>query len=138
MGTSSLNSSPHTRTTVPDEYGGSFENRLRFLREILEAVRREVKDAIPVGVRISADECLEGGMTVADSTRIAQTLETARAYRHSRRLAWIAHELHEGHRRERRAGGLPAPDERPLSLLRLRRLGRRDRRTSLTQRPTYC
>lgn len=68
--------SPYTNHRT-DEYGGSFENRLRFLREILEAVRREVKGAIPVGVRISADECIEGGMTVADSTRIAQTLEAA-------------------------------------------------------------
>lgn len=66
--------SPYTNHRE-DEYGGSFENRLRFLREILEACRREVKGAIPVGVRISADEQIEGGMTVADATRIAQTLE---------------------------------------------------------------
>jgi 2,4-dienoyl-CoA reductase-like NADH-dependent reductase (Old Yellow Enzyme family) len=68
--------SPYTNHRE-DDYGGSFENRLRFLRQILEAVRSEVRDAIPVGVRISADECIDGGLVVADSIRIAQTLEAA-------------------------------------------------------------
>lgn len=68
--------SPYTNHRE-DGYGGSPENRLRFLREILEAVRREIKDEIPVGVRISADECVDGGMTVADAIAIAQSLEKA-------------------------------------------------------------
>src|SRR6185369_2630405 len=39
-----------------DEYGGSFENRLRFLREVIASVRAHVDDATIVGLRISGDE----------------------------------------------------------------------------------
>jgi len=44
-----------------DAYGGSLDNRLRFLREIIEAVRDRVGSAIVVGVRISGDEMQAGG-----------------------------------------------------------------------------
>lgn len=39
-----------------DEYGGSFENRLRFLKEVIASVRAHVDDATVVGLRISGDE----------------------------------------------------------------------------------
>ncbi|MFL5846902.1 MAG: FAD-dependent oxidoreductase [Solirubrobacteraceae bacterium] len=45
-----------------DEYGGSAENRLRFAEEILRAVREVVGDRAAVGIRISADELLPGGL----------------------------------------------------------------------------
>ena len=45
-----------------DGYGGSLENRTRFLREILAAVRAETGRAYPVGVRIVADERVPGGL----------------------------------------------------------------------------
>lgn len=41
-----------------DEYGGSFENRLRFLREIIEGIRKECGD-YPIIVRLTVDECYD-------------------------------------------------------------------------------
>ncbi|QIX53875.1 FAD-dependent oxidoreductase [Rhodococcus sp. DMU1] len=58
-----------------DEYGGSFENRLRFLREIIGAVRSEVGRDYPVGIRISADEKFEGGMGTAEASDIVSAVE---------------------------------------------------------------
>lgn len=45
-----------------DEYGGSLEQRLRFLRESIEAVRARVEDRIAVGLRISVDEASHDGL----------------------------------------------------------------------------
>ena len=58
-----------------DEYGGSLENRLRITLEVIEAVRREVGDKFPVGVRISADEFTPGGLTPDVMIEVAQRLE---------------------------------------------------------------
>jgi len=44
-----------------DEYGGSFENRMRFVKEVYQAIREEVGNDYPIGIRISADEFVEGG-----------------------------------------------------------------------------
>ena len=57
-----------------DEYGGSTENRARFLIEILEAVRAEVGD-FPLGVRLSGTDFIEGGVDPAESARIAKLIE---------------------------------------------------------------
>lgn len=56
-----------------DHYGGSLANRLRFPLETLVRVREAVGNA-PLGIRISADEFLEGGLTVADMGEIAVRL----------------------------------------------------------------
>lgn len=58
-----------------DDYGGTLENRVRFLREALSAVRAEVGPGFPVGVRLSADEYIPGGLTPQDTARIAQLVE---------------------------------------------------------------
>lgn len=59
-----------------DEYGGSFENRLRFCREIIQAVRDIVGPDFTLGVRLNADEMHpKGGLTLEDSKRIAVHLE---------------------------------------------------------------
>jgi 2,4-dienoyl-CoA reductase-like NADH-dependent reductase (Old Yellow Enzyme family)/thioredoxin reductase len=55
-----------------DEYGGSFENRLRFPREILERVRAAVGADFVVGYRHGSDEFVAGGLTVDDAVRIAE------------------------------------------------------------------
>jgi protein disulfide-isomerase A1 len=47
---------PQKRT---DQYGGSFENRTRFLREIIETVRSVIPDSMPLWLRISATEWME-------------------------------------------------------------------------------
>jgi len=56
-----------------DEYGGTFENRTRLLREVIAAVRRVVTG--PLWLRISASEWIEGGWTIDDSVRLAQSLD---------------------------------------------------------------
>jgi 2,4-dienoyl-CoA reductase-like NADH-dependent reductase (Old Yellow Enzyme family) len=59
-----------------DEYGGSFDNRIRFLLEVIDAVRDEVGDEIPVGVRVNGDDYLkEGAWTLTDLCRLAPILE---------------------------------------------------------------
>ena len=55
-----------------DEHGGSFENRMRFGREVLEAIRAEVGHDYVVGIRMPGDEKLEGGLTQADCLEIAR------------------------------------------------------------------
>lgn len=57
-----------------DEYGGSEENRWRFPREVYEVIREEVGDDVPVGFRLSADEDVEGGLTVAHSIAFIQKM----------------------------------------------------------------
>lgn len=54
-----------------DEYGGSFDNRIRFLLEIIDAVRSEWPDELPLFLRISASDWKESGWTVEDSARLA-------------------------------------------------------------------
>lgn len=49
--------SPNTNWRT-DEYGGSFENRLRFLKEIIDGIRAECGD-YPIIVRLSVDECYD-------------------------------------------------------------------------------
>ena len=55
-----------------DEYGGSLTKRMRFGLELVEAVRREVGDDFIVGIRMSGDEMLEGGLSHEDCIEIAQ------------------------------------------------------------------
>ena len=57
-----------------DDYGGSTENRARFLIEILQAVRGEVGD-FPIGVRLSGTDFIEGGVDPAEAARIAKLVE---------------------------------------------------------------
>lgn len=58
-----------------DLYGGSLENRLRFAREVLSAVRYRVGPDLPITMRISGDELVDGGLSIDDTVRIAQNLQ---------------------------------------------------------------
>ena len=58
-----------------DEYGGSFENRTRLLREITQAVRSTWPEDLPLFVRISATDWVEDGWTPEDSVRLANSLK---------------------------------------------------------------
>lgn len=60
-----------------DEYGGSLENRMRFVIEIAEATRKVWPDNLPLFARISATDWVEGGWTLADSITLSQRLNTA-------------------------------------------------------------
>jgi 2,4-dienoyl-CoA reductase-like NADH-dependent reductase (Old Yellow Enzyme family) len=57
-----------------DEYGGSFENRTRFLLEVTDAVRKVIGEELPLFVRISATDWVEGGWTIDDSVKLAEIL----------------------------------------------------------------
>ncbi|GAC1432770.1 MAG: NADH:flavin oxidoreductase/NADH oxidase [Terriglobales bacterium] len=59
-----------------DEYGGSFENRTRLLREIVKRVRIEWPDGSPLFVRISATDWVEGGWDAEQSVELARQLKT--------------------------------------------------------------
>lgn len=65
--------SPFTNKRT-DEYGGELENRMRFLTEILDAVRKEVGYDFVVGIRIVGDEFIEGGLTLDDTKDIVKRL----------------------------------------------------------------
>lgn len=58
-----------------DKYGGGFENRIRFVMEIVEAVRAEWPEEYPLFLRISASEWAEGGWNVEDSIRLAEIVK---------------------------------------------------------------
>lgn len=58
-----------------DDYGGNFMNRLRFPLEIIARAKELVGDDYPMIYRISADELIEGGLTIEDSKVICQILE---------------------------------------------------------------
>lgn len=58
-----------------DEYGGSFENRIRFLLEVTKVVRKEWSDEKPLFVRISATDWTEGGWTIEDSVKLSVKLK---------------------------------------------------------------
>ncbi len=57
-----------------DQYGGSIENRSRFLLEITDAVRTAWPAELPLFVRLSATEWVEGGWTVDDSVTVSRWL----------------------------------------------------------------
>lgn len=58
-----------------DQYGGSFENRFRFLKELIGKVRAEIGKRCALGVRISANEHMAGGLTPEDFKAIAKECE---------------------------------------------------------------
>lgn len=57
-----------------DGYGGSLENRCRLPLEVLEAVRVEVGDGVPVGIRVSAEEFVPGGLTPGECSEMVAYL----------------------------------------------------------------
>ena len=72
--------SPNTNKRE-DEYGGSFENRMRFITEIIDGIRAECGRDYPLMVRLTADEMYEKigmpgkGYTIETGKRIAKRLE---------------------------------------------------------------
>jgi 2,4-dienoyl-CoA reductase-like NADH-dependent reductase (Old Yellow Enzyme family)/thioredoxin reductase len=57
-----------------DEYGGSFENRMRFSVEVIRSVRAAVGRDFILGMRVSGDEMLENGLKLDDAIEIARYL----------------------------------------------------------------
>ena len=58
-----------------DEYGGSFENRVRFGLETIEAVRAVWPPDLPLLLRISASDWVEGGWDIEDSVELARRVK---------------------------------------------------------------
>lgn len=59
-----------------DAYGGSFDNRTRLLRQVVEAVRAAIPDATPLLVRVSATDWVDGGWSVDETVALAAVLKT--------------------------------------------------------------
>lgn len=59
-----------------DDYGGSFENRTRFLLEVTRAVRKTWPDSKPVAVRLSCSDWEPEGWTIQDSVELSKKLKT--------------------------------------------------------------
>lgn len=61
----------NTRT---DAYGGDFEGRSRMMRETVEAVRAVWPENLPLAVRLSVTDWIEGGLTIDDNIQLAKIL----------------------------------------------------------------
>lgn len=66
--------SPHTNLRK-DEYGGNFENRMRFITEIIQGIKQNCGAHFPVTVRLSVDEFDKAGLTIEESKEISMFLE---------------------------------------------------------------
>ncbi|KAJ7688926.1 hypothetical protein B0H14DRAFT_869029 [Mycena olivaceomarginata] len=71
--------SPHANRRT-DKYGGSFENRIRILVEIIDAIRAVIPERMPLVVRVSATDCLEAA-NVGPSWTVSETIQLARIIR---------------------------------------------------------
>jgi 2,4-dienoyl-CoA reductase-like NADH-dependent reductase (Old Yellow Enzyme family) len=58
-----------------DGYGGGFENRIRFLLEVLADIRTKCGENFPVGVRLNGEDYIDNGWTLAEALRLAPILE---------------------------------------------------------------
>ena len=63
------------RNLRTDRYGGSFENRVRFPRELIERVRARVGDDIPVTIRMAGNDFVAGSNGEGEAARIAEVYE---------------------------------------------------------------
>ena len=66
--------SPYLNTRT-DEYGGSFDNRMRLTQEVLAAVRAAVGPGFPIEIRLSGSELMEGGYDLDYGVKIALAVE---------------------------------------------------------------
>jgi len=58
-----------------DEYGGSFENRVRFAVRVVDAIRERCGSDFPIELRVSASDLVEGGWTLDDALQFAQVMQ---------------------------------------------------------------
>lgn len=61
-----------------DRYGGSLENRMRFLLEVLDRIRGAIGREMALGIRLPGDELVPGGLTLEDMKEVARELEATR------------------------------------------------------------
>jgi 2,4-dienoyl-CoA reductase-like NADH-dependent reductase (Old Yellow Enzyme family) len=65
--------SPHTNRRE-DRWGGSLKNRMRFILEVYRCIRKGVGDTYPVMIKLNSEDFIDGGLTIEESTKIAQVL----------------------------------------------------------------
>ncbi len=70
--------SPHTNRRT-DEYGGSFENRIRFASEMIKGIKETCGKDFPVSIRLSIDEYTPHGYGLEEGVKIAEAMEEAGA-----------------------------------------------------------
>ncbi|MGQ9746765.1 MAG: oxidoreductase [Candidatus Caldatribacteriaceae bacterium] len=58
-----------------DRFGGSFINRMRFVLEIVDRIKRKCGKNFPIGIRYSGEEWIEGGRTLEESIKVAKLME---------------------------------------------------------------
>ena len=58
-----------------DEYGGSFDNRIRIVLEVVAAIRKVWPESLPLFLRISATDWAEGGWEIGDSVELARRVK---------------------------------------------------------------
>ena len=58
-----------------DEYGGSFENRIRLMLDVVAAVQSEWPNSLPLFIRISATDWAEGGWNIKESIQLSKILK---------------------------------------------------------------
>lgn len=68
--------SPH-HNQRQDQWGGSLENRARFVMEIYRAIRRQVGDDYPVSIKLNSADFQRGGFTEEESMRVVEMLDEA-------------------------------------------------------------
>ncbi|MFC3152519.1 NADH:flavin oxidoreductase/NADH oxidase family protein [Litoribrevibacter euphylliae] len=66
--------SPH-HNRRQDQWGGRIENRMRFVKEIYQAIRNEVGADFPVGIKLNSADFQRGGFTEDESTQVIQALD---------------------------------------------------------------
>lgn len=66
--------SPH-HNRREDNWGGSLENRMRFVREIYQAIRKRVGEDFPIGIKLNSADFQKGGFAEEDSIVVMKTLQ---------------------------------------------------------------
>jgi len=72
---SQFHSPHHNRRS--DRWGGSMQNRMRFVLEIYKAMRAEVGDGFPIGIKLNSADFQKGGFTQAESMQVIEALTKA-------------------------------------------------------------
>jgi 2,4-dienoyl-CoA reductase-like NADH-dependent reductase (Old Yellow Enzyme family) len=60
-----------------DDWGGSLENRMRFVLSVYKAIREQVGDAFPIGIKLNSADFMKGGFTEDESMQVVQSLSDA-------------------------------------------------------------
>ncbi|MCQ1059718.1 NADH:flavin oxidoreductase/NADH oxidase family protein [Photobacterium sp. ZSDE20] len=60
-----------------DQWGGTLENRMRFVLEVYKAIREQVGNDFPIGIKLNSADFMKGGFSEEDSMQVVQSLADA-------------------------------------------------------------